>query len=186
MIKELHPTLAETSALALRLHGADYHGHLTRVLSYLNELLASLPVGFVGEKAIEHGRHAALLHDSIEDGFITRDGLEALGYHGCVIALVEGLARDPSKQTYRDKINWIANSGDAVLVLTKLADNRDNSTPDRIASLPPEKRSLIKRYRVARRTLFDALARHLREFGASDEEISNIEQWLGNKDTATW
>jgi hypothetical protein len=79
-----------------------------------------------------------------------------------------------------------AATGDIVLIIAKLADNRDNSTPERIADLPEERRSLINRYRTARRILFDGLAAALRARGVPDETINEIERWLGNKDKAPW
>jgi (p)ppGpp synthase/HD superfamily hydrolase len=186
MNQRSNPSVTETSALALELHGAEYHGHLERVRGYFLELAALLPKGILAYQDIEDGEHATLLHDSIEDGYATREGLMSRGYIERVILIVLGLTRIPSKETYRDKMLATAATGDIVLIIAKLADNRDNSTPERIADLPEERRSLINRYRTARRILFDGLAAALRARGVPDETINEIERWLGNKDTAPW
>lgn len=186
MTQRFNPSVTETSALALELHGADYHSHLVRVHDYFLELVALLPAGILSGEDIDDGEHATLLHDSIEDGYITREGLSALGYRERIVYIVLGLTRVPSKETYRDKMLATSATGDIVLILAKLADNRDNSTPERIADLPEERRSLINRYRTARRILFDGLAAALRAKNVPDETIKKIERWLGNKDTAPW
>jgi (p)ppGpp synthase/HD superfamily hydrolase len=186
MNQRSNPSVTETSALALELHGAEYHGHLERVRGYFLELAALLPKGILTDQDIEDGEHATLLHDSIEDGYATREGLMSRGYRERVILIVIGLTRIPSKETYRDKMLATAATGDIVLIIAKLADNRDNSTPERIADLPEERRSLINRYRTARRILFDGLAAALRARGVPDETINEIERWLGNKDKAPW
>lgn len=186
MNQRSNPSVTETSALALELHGAEYHGHLERVRGYFLELAALLPKGILADQDIEDGEHATLLHDSIEDGYATREGLMSRGYRERVILIVIGLTRIPSKETYRDKMLATAATGDIVLIIAKLADNRDNSTPERIADLPEERRSLINRYRTARRILFDGLAAALRARGVPDETINEIERWLGNKDKAPW
>ena len=186
MDKVPNPDIAATQALALELHGSDYYPHLARVRDYFLELAALLPEGVVSEDDRNDGEHAALLHDSVEDRRITRAALQAKGYRSRVLGIIDGLTREPSKQTYHDKMLQTASSGDVVLIVAKLADNRDNSTPDRIADLPAEKRSLIVRYRKARRTLFDGLASELRRRGIGEAVINDIERWLGNKDTAPW
>lgn len=186
MDKAPNPDISATQALALELHGSDYYPHLTRVREYFLELAALLPEGVISDEDRNDGEHAALLHDSVEDHHITRAALQAKGYRSRVIVIIDGLTRDPAQQTYHDKMVQTASSGDVVLILAKLADNRDNSTPDRIADLPEERRSLIKRYRKARRTLFDGLASELRRRGVGDAVINEIERWLGNKDTAQW
>ncbi|NTF17676.1 hypothetical protein G6L37_04635 [Agrobacterium rubi] len=186
MNKENNPPIHATHALALELHGSEYYPHLARVRDYFLELVALLPEGLISSQDRDDGEHATLLHDSIEDHHITREELELRGYRQRVLEIIKGLTRDPAAQTYHDKMLETSASGDVVLILAKLADNRDNSTPERIADLPVERRSLINRYRKARRTLFDGLASLLRQLGVEEEKIREIEQWLGNRDTAPW
>ncbi len=186
MNEEPNPSVEQTLELALQLHGAEYHGHLKRVREYFLELAALLPEGILTAEDVEDGEHATLLHDSIEDGYATREGLSDRGYRERIIHIVLGLTRVPSTETYRDKMRATAATGDIVLIIAKLADNRDNSTPERIAALPEERRSLINRYRTARRVLFDGLASALRARNVPDDTINEIERWLGNKDIAPW
>jgi (p)ppGpp synthase/HD superfamily hydrolase len=153
MSKMNPPSIEETRALALALHGEEYFGHLERVERYLLGFVALLPDGLLSDEDILVARHVAYLHDAIEDGHTTRAELEARGYDDRVLTRVDGLTRDPTREVYQVKIEKIAASGDVVLVLVKLADNKDNSTKDRIVSMPAERRSLVKRYRRARTTL---------------------------------
>jgi Guanosine polyphosphate pyrophosphohydrolases/synthetases len=179
-------SIAKASELALRLHGPDYFPHLERVRRHFLELAAMLPSGILTEEDVADGEQASLLHDIIEDGFITADELLAEGFSNRVLEIVLGLTRDPAKMTYHDKMVATAATDDIVLILAKLADNRDNSFPWRIAELPEERRSIIKRYRKARRVLFDGLATSLIARGVSAGEINTIEQWLGYEDKAPW
>lgn len=179
-------SLIETAQLALEKHGIVYYGHLVRVNGYFRELAALLPPGLLTVDELRDGDLLAYLHDIVEDGYLTYDDLRALGYSERVIKLVKALTRDPAKEVYQTKIEAIATSGDLVRILVKLADNRDNSTDARIEDLPPEKRSIIKRYRRARRTLFNGLKALLLARGCTDENISMIEQWLGNLDSGKW
>lgn len=181
-----HKSLTETAALALSKHGDVYFGHLDRVRRYFLELVALLPDGLLTPKEGDDGQTLSLLHDIVEDGLLTYDDLRALAYSEREIELIASLTRDPANEVYIDKIRAIAGSGDLIRILVKLCDNRDNSTPERIAALPVERRSLINRYRKARRVLFDGLATNLRHRCVSEEVINTIEQWLGNKDTGSW
>ena len=102
-------------------------------------------------------RHAALLHDVIEDCEVTSDHLRQLGYSERTIQLVEKLSRPRDGSTYQEWIESIAATGDRGLIRIKLADNLDNSDPARVAALPPEHRSKADRYARARVTLENAL-----------------------------
>jgi guanosine-3',5'-bis(diphosphate) 3'-pyrophosphohydrolase len=102
-------------------------------------------------------RMAALLHDVVEDTHITLADLRLQGWSERTVTLVEKLTRFPGAGTYMDYVRGIATSGDPGLIVIKLADNADNCAPDRLASLPAEKRqSLLQRYAHARRALEDA------------------------------
>jgi (p)ppGpp synthase/HD superfamily hydrolase len=174
MTKKNLPSIEQTSALALSLHGEEYFGHLQRVERYLLDFVAMLPEGILSDEDVMVARHVAYLHDAIEDGHATRAELEAVGYDDRVLGRVEGLTRDPAKEVYQEKIEKIAASGDVVLVLDKLADNKDNSTKDRIVSMPPERRSLVRRYRRARTTLHEGYRAILLDVGLSAGRIDLI------------
>jgi len=62
--------------------------------------------------------------------------------------------------TYPEKIRQIAGTGDIGAILIKLADNEDNSDPQRVRALP-EGRVLVQRYEEAKRILRRALERFL-------------------------
>ena len=152
------PTIASTMAFIDRLFhgvtdkgGRPYAGHCFRVMERL-PAAASLD-----EKL------AALLHDVIEDTPTTADDLRRMGYSERAIWLVEKLSRPPAsagpRLSYIDWIRSIAATSDAGLIAIKLADNADNSDPERIAALPESERSIIRRYERAREILTAAQAR---------------------------
>jgi (p)ppGpp synthase/HD superfamily hydrolase len=148
------PTISETVAFIQRAHagqttkgGDPYWTHPVAVM------------GLLPADATEDERHAALLHDVIEDCGVTADDLKASGYSERTIALVQGLSRPDgaSRPSYMDWIRSIAASGDRGLISIKLADNAHNSQPDRIEKLPPEERDIVKRYERSMRVLRSAL-----------------------------
>lgn len=145
-------TLDDTRALVRRLFegvtdkgGRPYHEHCERVEAFLPA------------EATEDERHAALLHEVIEDTGTTSADLLGLGYSARTVHLVERLSRKPEDGPYLDWIGSVAASGDRGLILIKLADNRDNGDPARIAALPPERRDISGRYALARALLVAAL-----------------------------
>ena len=181
-----YPTLDDARQLAISLHGPEYFLHLDRVSGYLSEFLTLLPGGSVSPEDAHAALQAALLHDSVEDGFTTYARLRELGYPERVVSLVAGMTRDPSLGTYHEKMVETAGSGDVLLICCKLADNMDNSSGWRIEQLPEERRSIIRRYRRARRTLFEGLKPLLRADGATEAELARIEAWLGRFDPHAW
>jgi hypothetical protein len=186
MTKIPPPDLQSTKALALALHGPDYFGHLERADRYFVDFVSQLPAGLLTEEEFHAGRLVVYLHDSIEDGFTTRSALEALGYPESVLDRVEGLTRDPARELYQKKIETIADSGDAVLIVAKLADNKDNSTKDRIVSLPIEKQSLVRLYRGARTTLHAGLAKILIDRGMGEDDVAAILSTMAAFDTGDY
>lgn len=146
------PTIAETKTYVRELFagvtdkgGKPYHEHCERVMKFLPS------------SATDDERHAALLHDVIEDTPTTADDLRRMGYSERTVWLVERLTR-PVPGIYVDYIRSISASGDEGLIRIKMADNADNSDPARIAVLPPEQRDIVKRYARARRILEAGLA----------------------------
>jgi (p)ppGpp synthase/HD superfamily hydrolase len=146
-----HPTLEETDAFVAELFsgitdkgGKPYVDHCRRVMTGLPEWCS------------DDARHAALLHDVVEDipSAKWEAGLQA--YNLRVVELVIQLTR-PETLTYMEWIQRIADSGDRELIAIKLSDNRDNSDPARIAQLPPDRQGIVKRYARAREILEAAL-----------------------------
>lgn len=104
-------------------------------------------------------RHAALLHDVIEDCGVTAADLAAAGFSDRTISLVEDLSRPKGegRPTYKDWILGIAATRDRGLICIKLADIRHNSLPERLAKLPKSDQGIIRRYEQAERLLTAAL-----------------------------
>jgi (p)ppGpp synthase/HD superfamily hydrolase len=135
-----HPTLGQTLDLIRLLHdgvkdagGLPYWHHPVAVMLLL-------PAS--AEEAV---RHAALLHDVLEDTDADDNFLRGQGYSDRVIALVEGVTRTPEKGTYRQWIDSIARSKDRGLILIKLADMQHNSSPERMSRITnDEKRRKVQ------------------------------------------
>lgn len=92
-------------------------------------------------------RHAALLHDVVEDTPLTLEDLRALGYSEEVIELVDLLTRRmPSGESHRLYLERIVASGNVKALRVKLADVIDNMSPARSRELPPEHRGMAQRF----------------------------------------
>lgn len=144
------PTIGETIEYIKQCHdgqttkgGEPYWTHPVAVM----ELLPS--------DATDDERHAALLHDVIEDCSVTAADLLARGYSERTVVLVQGLSRPDGvgRQSYMDWIRSIAASGDTGLIRIKLADNVHNSQPERIAKLAEGERGIVRRYERSMRVL---------------------------------
>jgi (p)ppGpp synthase/HD superfamily hydrolase len=147
--------------------GEAYIEHLPRVLANTTELLASLPSGMLSEADIEETLLVAVGHDLIEDDKATKDEVREIGGTESLVTRLAGLSRMEPKPVYRQWIADIVATRDLALIIVKLADNLDNNSDTRIASLPPEKRSIRKRYDRAFVTLREGLDRMIAEFTAS-------------------
>lgn len=154
-----HPSQEETAAWAGHWHagqvdkaGKPYVGHLIRVSRHLVRLFPS---------ASRAERHAAWLHDVLEDTAMTAEDLRRMSYAPEVIAIVEAVTKPGTgNETYADWIDRLAQDAPLGALRVKLADLTDNSDPDRLAALPPERAaSLETRYRAAIRRLQEALER---------------------------
>lgn len=123
--------------------GKPYYQHCERVAGYLGDVSDDV-------------WHAAMLHDVLEDTRVTAEMLHLFGYSDRTITLIVGLKRHVG-ENYQSYIRVIAASHDADLIRIKLADNRDNSDPARIAALPEQERGITRRYERARRALESGL-----------------------------
>ena len=112
----------------------------------------------LGDDASDDSRRVALLHDVLEDTSLDEDDLRALGFSETVVEAVVLLTRDKtSKGSYLDWIKGLAECGNRMAIRVKIADNEDNSDPERV------KRSfglgdLPKRYALSLHILRPALA----------------------------
>jgi (p)ppGpp synthase/HD superfamily hydrolase len=141
------PTIAETTEYVEMLFkgvtdkgGKPYAEHCKRVMTLLPDW------------ANEDMRHAALLHDVLEDTDVTAGLLAERGYSERVIRMVQMLSR-PDDIPYLEWIARLKATGDAEVIAVKLADNKDNSDPERVALLPEPERTNARRYQRAREIL---------------------------------
>ena len=148
------PTITSALALAISAHdrqmtkgGDPYWTHLVAVMQLLPA------------DASDDLKIAALLHDIIEDTPITSDDLRAEGYSERTIDLVETVTRPEGddRATYIEWIQQIIDTGDRDAITLKLADNRHNMMPERIAKLPEEERGILRRYQKSSGLLEAAL-----------------------------
>lgn len=95
---------------------------------------------------------AAWLHDVIEDTEWDADRLIKAGISPGTVAIVQEVSRPPGS-TYRAWIQSLAALGSLSAIKVKLADNEDNSSPERVASIPEGASMLVKRYQPARAIL---------------------------------
>lgn len=149
------PTIEETIAFIQKAHfgqvtkgGEPYWTHPLAVMQLLPAC------------ATEDERHAALLHDVIEDCGISAIQLLEAGYSHRTVNLVNALSRPEGQDrpSYMEWIRSIAASGDIGLIHIKLADNQHNSDPTRIAALSEDQRGITKRYEKSMNILREALA----------------------------
>ena len=81
-------------------------------------------------------RHAAWLHDVLEDTATTTGDLRQMGYSEAVIDLVTALTKPVEpKGPYADWIAALVERRDFGAIRVKIADLIDNSDPERIISL---------------------------------------------------
>jgi (p)ppGpp synthase/HD superfamily hydrolase len=129
--------------------GRPYIEHIDRVIERTRLLIQGLPEGQVDPALADAILATAALHDLVEDGDVTGytyETLEAKGFPQAIIARVRRLDKRYKIGTYANNIEAIAIEGDIGVIMVKLADNLDNSDPERIAVLPPSERSIKDRY----------------------------------------
>ena len=123
--------------------GRPYIRHIERVVE---NLLRRWPGATDDEIA------AAWLHDAIEDSPWDGPLLLRAGVSPGAVAIVEELTR-PKGWAYLDWIRALAAIGGLSAVKVKLADNEDNSDPERVAAIVDGASLLERRYRPAREML---------------------------------
>lgn len=165
------PTINQTVMNMLAFHdgqvdksGVPYFNHPLRVMLR------------IGPDASEAEHHAALLHDVMEDCYVTRSILQDLGYSEEVIEMVELVSRIDKSVPYRQFIYTIAGSGNIGAMRIKLADLYDNSSEVRRELLPPDKRAEVEntvqtRYKPAIAMLLQCLGVHAKGVIPDEMEI---------------
>jgi (p)ppGpp synthase/HD superfamily hydrolase len=129
--------------------GQPYVGHLERVVA---NLLRRWPEATGDEIA------AAWLHDVIEDTPCDADLLLRAGVPHGAVEVVKELTRPPGL-TYHAWIKSLAALGSLSAVRVKLADNDDNTAPERVAAIAEGESMLRTRYLPARNLLEARIAR---------------------------
>ena len=136
-----HPDLGNTIELMRRAHegqidksGRPYYLHPLRVAMRLAHCSA-------------YERHAALLHDVVEDTAVTLQELRDLGYGEDVLELVDLLTRrKPAGESHNEYIERLVSSRNVKALRVKLADVYDNMSPARTRSLPAHERGIKHRF----------------------------------------
>jgi (p)ppGpp synthase/HD superfamily hydrolase len=107
-------------------------------------------------------RHAALLHDVVEDTDCTLGYLRLMGYSDEVITLVDLLSqRKDQGESHRVFIDRLLASGNVDALTIKLADNADNSCWSRFATMAPEHRGLVNRIAEDRERIQAAISLYI-------------------------
>lgn len=109
------------------------------------------------EDATDDERRVALLHDVIEDTGLTALDLRSLGFSEPVVEAVQLLTRAKDSGPYLEWIRAIADSGNRMAIRVKIADNEDNSDPQRVKHTFGIG-DLVKRYALSLHILRPALA----------------------------
>lgn len=148
--KRAEPTIAQTLVFIEEVHAGQFDlggkPFWLHPVSVMNRL---------GPYATHHEKLAALLHDVLEDTPWTAEQLLERGYPTAVVDAVKLLTRPEGKgrPTYIDWIRLLARSRNRIAIRVKIADNEDNSDPERVARLPPEQRDIVKRYELSLKIL---------------------------------
>lgn len=123
--------------------GAPYIHHVLRVVDRVGALAP--------HDLAPSCRTAAALHDLVEDTDWTLDDLRSAGFAPEVVDAVDSV----TKRDGEDYFDMVRRAGeDPIGRWVKLADNLDNSDPERAAQLAPDVRDrLAQKYASARRIL---------------------------------
>jgi (p)ppGpp synthase/HD superfamily hydrolase len=116
--------------------GVPYTFHLIGVL---DRLLSYFP------EADDDLRHAALLHDVLEDTPTTADDLLARGYGPATVTMVQLVTNPPGETlAYADKIARLIATGNRGAMQVKLADMSFNADPAHMTDLEPARVALYQ------------------------------------------
>lgn len=111
----------------------------------------------LGADVSDETKIVALLHDVFEDAGWNETILRLWGYPPSVAEAVRLLSRPPGV-TYQAWIDSLVKSNNEIVIRVKIADNEDNSDPERVAQLPPSQRTIVRRYEKSLAQLRPALA----------------------------
>lgn len=178
-------TFEDAYALAVRAHSHQRYGdlpyirHIDEAIQEAISLLDEIPHFAMSDREVEDVMITVTLHDVAEDEAITGVSHEAIaseGYSETVLARLRRLdARYKVGATYQDNIEAMAAEGDLGTIIAKLADNRVNKRDENIARLPPERRSILRRYERSSATLQTAFNRIKADLWAKHREDAHAE-----------
>ena len=94
----------------------------------------------------EDAKHAALMHDVIEDTPYTAQDLLELGYNRNVITIVELLTKPKGADYFEYVVGTIIGSGNKDAMRVKFADNKFNHDASGEGLPPGKKEKLMKKY----------------------------------------
>ena len=158
------PLLTRAINIAVAAHGGTLdRGGALYILHPLRVMLS-------GEN--EDEMIVGVLHDTVEDTYVTLETLRFAGFSKEIVAAVDAVSRRKT-ETYRQYIQRIVDAG-TLAIKVKLFDIADNCDPKRMSGLPPDEATgMMKRYSDATWTLGMALskARGLEERG-TDTAVS--------------
>lgn len=171
-----HPTLQQSIFNMISFHDGQldksqvpYFHHPLRVMIRL------------GPDADIHEKHAALLHDVIEDTPITLAILEDMGYCARVLDIVVLLTKMPN-ETHRSYVYRIIGSGNVGAMRVKLSDMYDNADiyrVERCVDLEVRKalRSMVEsRYKPAIRMMKEVLGKNAESVIAEEIDVEIFEK----------
>jgi (p)ppGpp synthase/HD superfamily hydrolase len=109
------------------------------------------PLRVMGKLRDEHERMAAVLHDVVEDTWVTLADLKAAGCPEEVLAAVAAISKQPGE----DQVTYLARvAANPIARAVKRADIADNMSPERLARLDPATRERLQaKYESALRHL---------------------------------
>jgi (p)ppGpp synthase/HD superfamily hydrolase len=149
-----HPTLIDTLNLIQKAHAGQKYNDMPYWEHPLRVMLRLPP------EATEEERHAALLHDVIEDTIYQPSDLKKMGYSDRVLDLVDKVTMK-GEGSYLEKIKGIIDSGDIGAIRLKYADMSENSDPRNLAQVTEERRAhYMRKYSQPLRMLKEALDQH--------------------------
>jgi len=137
--------------------GVPKYDHCVRVWNNACRLIRQFNI--TDERLVSMIEQVALLHDIIEDSDITEDDLHVFGFSNAIIDSVKLVTHDEGSD-YHAYIDALCLSGNVPALITKLADNIDNTSQERTSTLDAGfKAYLEKRYAGVQPKLRAALAK---------------------------
>lgn len=151
--------------------GEPYHQHCLNVANRVSKKLDAFSDDILSSSLRDNLYCLGLGHDLLEDCAKTDEAREELlreimsfGFAPQFPSWLHGLSRLDFTLEYQQWIKKMAASEPFEVILVKLCDNEENSEPANIATLPEEKRSILRRYQRAHMVLkpaYDALVSDL-------------------------